>query len=302
MKRVLVIGGSGFSGRYILKELLKQGHQVFAIENRNPVRGGSEVHVIKGGIRAVTCHLIDEIRPEAVFHFARPKFPRLKRTGRLLAARLAALQNQRLIRVLEGAGHPCRLVFASGSLMYGSSLSPLDEESPLKPVSFARQYYWGEKPVLEALRINKCPVMVMRFPWLLGAGSWFEWFYLRPMKRTHSVPLFGQGDNFMEVLDVEDAARLAVKYAFQYNCPGIYNIVSAGPVTQLEFAASVSRASGFPVKDYRTLFTGYLEKEALQAFSSNIMLATKYPELLKDQLYTPLEETLSGILREFGRF
>ncbi|MBW6460731.1 MAG: NAD(P)-dependent oxidoreductase [Bacteroidales bacterium] len=300
MKSVLVIGGSGFSARYLVKELLRLGYQVFAIENRNPVQQASNIHVISGGVRAVTRHLIDELRPEVVFHFARPRFPRLKMAGRILAARLAALQNHRLMGELERTTHPCRLIFASGSLMYGSSPSPLDEDSPLQPVSFARQYYYGEKPILDALQAKRYPIMLLRFPWLLGAGSWFEWFYLRPLKKAHSVPLFGKGDNYMEVLDVEDSARLSVKYAFQNNRTGIFNIISAGPVTQLAFARAVSDVSGFPVKDYRTVFPGHLEKEALQAFASNIILKTNYPDLLKDQPYTPLKKTLAMIFQEFG--
>lgn len=300
MKNVLVIGGSGFSGRCLLKELLRLGYQVFAIENRNPLQQASNIHVIKGGVRAVTCNLINDLRPEAVFHFARPRFPRLKRAGRLLAARLAALQNQRLICELERAAHPCRLIFASGSLMYGSSPSPLDEDSPLHPVSFARQYYYGENPVLDALRAKKLPIMLLRFPWLLGAGSWFEWFYLRPMNKAHSVPLFGKGDNYMEVLDVADAARLSVKYAFQHHHQGICNIVSASPVTQLEFAKAVSDVSGYPVNDYRAVFPGHLEKEVLQAFTSNIILKTKYPELQINQIFTPLKDTLAGIFQATG--
>ena len=190
MKKVLVIGGSGFTGQHLLKSLSIGGFEVFAIQNKSPLPAYPGIRVIKGGIRAVDHKLIDEIKPDMVFHFARPKFPLLRKAGRILAARYAAVQNRNLIRELEKSDHPVSLLFASGSLMYGSSPVPPDEDSPLHPVSFARQYYPGETPVLKALKQGRIPVMVIRFPWLLGAGSWFDWFYVRPMKKAQLCPHF----------------------------------------------------------------------------------------------------------------
>lgn len=300
MKKALVIGGSGFAGRHLIDGLLKEGCEVYAIEHKAQIPGNLNVRVIKGGISAVDSHLIRSIQPDYIFHYARPKLPYLRKAGRLMAARYASWQNKRLIRELENPGHQSKLIFASGSLMYGSSPSPLDEDSPIHPVSFASQYHRGEIPILNAEKSGKIPVMVMRFPWLLGRGSWFEWFYLRTMEKSSTVPLFGNGDNKMEVLDIRDATKMVMRYAFENEGSGIFNLVSAKAITQLEFASAISSVSGMPVRDYREVFHGHLEKEALQAFSSNIVLATKYPHLQKDQHYTPLEETLAGILSEYG--
>jgi nucleoside-diphosphate-sugar epimerase len=300
MSRVLVIGGSGFSGQCLLKELVKGDHEVFAIRNNSPIAGSSEINLIPGGISAVGRQLIDELKPEVIFHFARPKFPRLRKAGRILAAHLAAFHNRQLIKELERSKHTARLVFASGSLMYGSSSFPFDEDAPLNPVSFARQYYRGEAPILQAIKEGRVPVMVLRLPWLLGKGSWFEWFYLKPMISARAVPLFGRGDNFMEVIDMKDAAALIIRYAFENEKPGIFNLLTAGAVTQSEFAETVSGVSELPVSDYCEVFSGRLEKEVLQAFSSDIRLTTRYPDLIKDRYYTPLAESLSGILHEAG--
>ena len=141
--------------------------------------------------------------------------------------------------------------------------------------------------------------MVIRFPWLLGSGSWFDWFYVRPMKNAHCVPLFGAGANLMEIIDIKDAIMLTLKIA-KGEEPGVFNMVSAGPVTQLEFASAISRLSNLPVCDYRKVFEGKLEKEALEAFSSNIPLKTKHSDIFKDHHYIPLDETLREILQQSG--
>jgi len=298
LKKVLVLGGSGFLGRQLIKELIIQGYEVSAIEHSKPLDDNKNIRIIKGGIGAVDSRLTDAVRPDTVFHLARPTFPYLRKTGRLLAAHYAAILNGRLIRELASSHQKPRLVFASGSLMYGSSPLPHDEDAPIRPISYARQYYRGEMPIIKALESGKIPVKIIRFPWILGKGSWFEWFYLKSMEQSRAVPLFGKGDNMMEILDIHDAVGIALKYADDNVESGIYNLVSAGPITQLKFATAVSRASGFPVKDYREIFSGRMEKEAMEAFNSNIVLATKHPHLTDNFQFTPLEETLKRLITD----
>lgn len=302
MKKVLIIGGSGFLGRHMLGELSPEQYRVYAIGHRKPVPPSPHTEIIRGGIGAIDGRLLSEIKPDVVLHLARPAFPGLRKTGRLIAARYAEFLNRRLIRTLAFAEDPVRMVFASGSLMYGPSGTPSDEDSPLHPASYARQYFRGELPVLQALQKGQPPLRIIRFPWLLGKGSWFEWFYLQTMKQSHAVPLFGKGDNRMEVLDVRDAVKIALRHAMENEGPGIMNLVPARSLTQMEFATAVSKASGFPVKDYREVFPGRPEKEALEAFTSNVVLATKFPHRVNHRDYTPLEESLSRIFREYGCF
>lgn len=285
-------------GRHVISELINRGIEVHAIEHHTPLVGLPGLNIIGGSISSVDRKLIRSIKPDAIFHLARPRFPRLRIAGRVLAARWAAIQNRRLVREMEKSGHTAGLIFASGSLMYGSSAIPSDEDTPMRPFSFARQYYPGEIPILDALKSGKIPVRVIRLPWLLGKGSWFEWFYLKSMREHQAIPLFGDGNNLMEIIDIEDAARLMIIIAMSANPKGTFNLVSPGAIIQHKFAELLSSLSGFPVKDYRQLFPGGLEKEALQAFTSNIELTTKYPDLSAGSQYTSLKESLKRLLIE----
>jgi nucleoside-diphosphate-sugar epimerase len=298
LKKVILIGGSGFLGRQVLRELLNRGIEVHAVQHHTALVTHPGLSIIEGGIKAIDRDLIRSLKPDAILHLARPKFPRLRRVGRILAARWASMLNKRLIGEIESSGHPVRLIFASGSLMYGPSPLPSDEDAPLKPFSYAKQYYRGEVPVLEALKSGKIPVLVIRSPWLLGQGSWFNWFYIRTMREYHAVPLFGAGNNRMEIIGLNDAARFFVKIAVEFPTSGICNMKTAGAITQLEFANILSGISGHPVKDQKEIFQEHLEKEALQALTSNIVLSTRYPQLTADFQYTPLKEVLKGIIHE----
>jgi nucleoside-diphosphate-sugar epimerase len=299
LSKILIIGGSGFVGRHILKEAISGNHEIFAIEHKRPLPQYKTVHIVKGGIRAIDRHLLDDLQPDIVFHTARPTIPAFKKAGRILAAYKAKKLNRRLITETKASKQIPKLVFISGSLMYGSSDSASNEDSPLNPVSYARQYFPGEKPVIEAVHKEDFPVTVVRLPWLLGKGSWFEWFYLRPMLSAKAIPLFGKGENLMEIVDILDTAKIISKRVLENKHHGILNLVSAGAVSQLDFATAISEVTGLPIRDYEEVFRKKPEKAAIEAFTSNIVLATKHKEVFEGFLYTPLKDSIERILFEF---
>lgn len=294
MKKVIILGASGFLGSHILQELLEKDYKVYATQYNSHLNEEG-ITLIYGGTKVLTRKLIDTIQPDLIIHCARPVMPKLKRLGRYWAARVAHKNNKRLLHRLKRSNSQPLLVFASGSLMYGNSKTAHNEDAPLNPISYAKQYQRGEKPIRKAIEAGDYPVTMLRFPWLLGDGSWFKWFYLGTAEDYKAVPQFGDGKNRMEIMDVKDAAKLMVLYA-QAGKKGIYNVFNKA-ITQQEFVGAVSKQLKLPVKDYRDLFTEALEKETLEAFTSNIVLKSKHPNVLKAFKFRTLEETLSEIVR-----
>jgi len=295
MKRAMVIGASGILRGHLVDVLLQKGYEVFAIKHKNSMADRSGVKIIEGGISAINSGLINELHPDVIFHCARPVISRFKRIGRYLAAKLASYYNQKLMGQLQQSEYQPLLVFASGSLMYGNSPEPHLETAPLQPISYARQYVKGELPLLHALEKNQYPIQLMRFPWLLGNGSWFLWFYIKIILKEKSIPFYGDGMNHMQILDVRDAAELMYRYAIEIATPGIYNISSPTVVTHKEFSSKVAGAFQLPVLDYTLLFQRKIEKEALEAFTSNILLDTQHRHVLDDYAFISLERSLRDI-------
>jgi nucleoside-diphosphate-sugar epimerase len=294
MKKAILIGASGFLGQHLLDVLLENKIEVFVIEHKNKTQKSLGSDIVKGGISSINSKLIDQIKPDVIFHCARPSIPHFKWAGRKMAARIAFHLNKKLLSELHKSKQKPILTFASGSLMYGNSDQPHDENAPLNPLSFAKQYFKGEDPILKATHTGY-PVQMLRFPWLLGNGSWFTWFYLELAKKFGAIPGFDKMNNKMHIMDVRDAAKLMYLYAQNAIAPGIYNICSDTIVEQKEFVEQVSSIFGVPIKNYKIIFPKGLETEAIEAFNSNIILKTNFPEIINQYSFIPLTKSLKDI-------
>jgi nucleoside-diphosphate-sugar epimerase len=297
MKKVLVIGGTGFLGRHLLAALKAEDFSIYAVQHKRPFFDGAGLTVIPGGIRAINCHLINAIRPDVIFHLARPVLPYFKNIGRWVAAQLAAHNNQRLISELRQSEARPLLLFASGSLMYGNSDRPHNETAALNPLSYARQYVLGEMPLIKCVATKSYPLVLIRLPWLLGCDSWFKWFYLDNIFKNQAIPAFGNMSNMMEIIDINDAARLMIRIARRAEGAGIYNICSQGAVSQQQFTETIAGVFSVQTFDYKKLL-GKTEQAALEAFQSSIRLSTIHPEIFRDFNYAPLKKSLLKIRDE----
>lgn len=295
MDNVIVIGASGFLGSALLNELSDGEFNVFATQSKRPIEPVEGVTLIEGGISGLSAATLLAIHPVAIFHCARPTFPYFKKWGRMLAAEKARRLNKRLVKQLEKSGLTTTLVFASGSLSYGNNDVAHSERSPLNPLSYAKQYIRGESPFLKDHSDSKFKVMVLRFPWLLGKGSWFSWFYLKNIQDQKRIPLFGRGENHLSVIAVQDAARLMVLYSKQKINSGVYNIYAPFLPTQNEFTRLVSNRFNCEITDYKNIYPNGLERAAVEAFYSNIVLDSDFQEVLQKYPFKPIEKMLEDM-------
>jgi nucleoside-diphosphate-sugar epimerase len=132
-------------------------------------------------------------------------------------------------------------------------------------------------------------------PWLLGKGSWFSWFYLENLLRTGNIPLFGEGNNMMDIIDIRDVARIMVDMGHEINEAGVFNIPGPGAVSQQNFVNTIGKVFDARSNDYHAVFPGRLEREAIEAFTSNIILQTNHPEFSEGFKYRSITESLTDI-------
>lgn len=294
MQSVILIGGSGFLGKHLLNELVKSNYKVYATVNKTYIKGPGKLNIIRGGINALNSDILKEIAPTKIFHCARPTLPRLRKTGRVISGYMAYFNNSRLLKNIEDSGIQTDLLFASGSLAYGNSTKPHYETSPINPISYSKQYIRGEKPLLKAISSSGVNVKVLRFPWLIGNGSWFKWFYLKNIIENNSIPLFGNGNNNMSILSVIDAARLMALYSDNSVGSGIYNIFNPNSTYQKIFIKKVKGEFKCDITDYKNIYPR-LDTATKEAFFSNIAVDTGMKKILSRYNFITLDQSLGDI-------
>jgi nucleoside-diphosphate-sugar epimerase len=268
--KVVLLGGSGFIGSAVLYELEANPSitEIRALSNKRKVHPSEKVHVYRSTLADIDEKML--VGVDAVVHLARMNARRFGRWGRSWAAVRGAQANKRLLKLLWKHSPQARVIYVSGSLMYGNS-DDARETSPLNPISFAREYVIAERPLLKAIQEGK-NVLLLRFPWVLGKGSWFRTFFLNPALSQGKIPCYGPGDNTMSFVDLRDAASVVVQKLYDDNC-GIQNVAMEDKASQREFVEALSEILGKPIKPWSMKkLEAKQERAVVEAFTSSINL------------------------------
>lgn len=136
--KALIIGGAGFVGGYLIKELAASGWEVFAtcLENEK-ITGKCSVHSLNILEKDSVNDLIDEIRPDVVYHLAAQSSVSVSWKKPQFTADINVIG---AINVLEAVRNSqkkdIRLLLIGSGEEYGfirDGACPLSEEEPLDP-------------------------------------------------------------------------------------------------------------------------------------------------------------------------
>ena len=192
----LVFGGSGFVGSALLR--CRPPHLITrAIQHRHAIE--AEVEILQGDLLQPTAPFGTWMRGmDRILMAARPSAstPRARRS-------MARATSKAMIRFLE-ALEERHVVAFHGSLSYGDQgdrFVPPSAETD--PVGYARSYAIGERPLAHAIP-HRAGTDLIRAPWILGTGSWFDLIYA-----TGPVPVHDGGHHWMSIVDVHELATWA---------------------------------------------------------------------------------------------
>ena len=236
--RVLVTGASGFVGGVVCAELLARGHDVAALVRRP----GSEppgTEAVRGDLTdgASLRAALEQARPECVIH---------------LAAEIAAQRNEakvrevnvegtrRLIDACVAAGRP-RVVFASTVVTGDAEGRTLDEDTPL-PVQTA--YGRSKQECERLLRDSGLDAVVIRPGHVYGAGGWYAEEFVKRLRAPGRFAVVGRGDNWWDVVRVEDVAAAIADAAERAPAGSLYHVADDEPIRYYDFVALTAQALG----------------------------------------------------------
>ena len=236
--KVLVTGASGFIGRATCEELGRRGHEVVALVRRS----GSE----PPGTRALVGDMTDaaslqEAVPsenaDAVVH---------------LAAEIASQRDARKIREVNVEGtrrllEACmtdgapRFVLAS-TVVTGEAHGELLE--PDNPLPVETPYGRSKQEAERIVRESGLDAVVVRPSHVYGPGGWYAEELVKRLRQPGRFAVVGQGDNWWDVVRVEDVATALADAAERAPAGAVYHVVDDDPITFYDFVALTARELG----------------------------------------------------------
>ena len=258
--RTLVTGGSGFIGSAIIKASTSN---IRALVHKEAVEGNN-IDRVYGDFLSGENQFekwIDGVN--SIIHTARPSSG--KTAGRYRIARRTRKANISMVSAVKKAKIPSTILM-HGSLSYGHRGEELVQtDSILNPVGYAEAYSIGERPWVDYL-YSGGGVKVVRAPWVLGPGSWFEMLYC-----DEKIPVFGDGSQWMSLVSVESLADFT--WSVLGDVPGVYHPPLLYRCRQSDFAKIVSEIRGVGTSVVsRSRLTRKYGKMATDSICSSIRL------------------------------
>ena len=238
--KALVIGGTLFIGRELVRQLLGAGHEVAVLHRSGGHGYGREVENLTADRndgesvrRALAGRRFDWVF-DNVYDWARGT------TAEQVAATARAC----------GDGIE-RYVFMSSVAAYGDGLDHADEDELAPddhPESYVRNKASSERALFRMHREKGFPAVTLRPPYIHGPGNPFyrEAFFWDRFADDRPVIVPGDGRQLMQFAYVKDLAAACLLAARQPGAVGRgFNIAHESPVTQEQLVRILARAAGW---------------------------------------------------------
>ena len=237
--KVLVIGGTSFIGRQLVKELCDGGHDVAVLHRKGEHGLGRRVEnlVADRNDAASLQQALDERRFDAVYDNV---YDWQRGT--------TAAQVQATVRAF--GDRLSRYVFMSSVAAYGDGLNH-KESDPLAPDYHSNPYIRHkastERRLFRMHAQTGLPVVTFRPPFIYGAGNPFyrEQFFWDRLRAGRPIIIPGDGHRLMQFVYVHDLVHAMVRALEDPRAVGeAFNIGDPKPVTQFELVEKLAKVSG----------------------------------------------------------
>ena len=224
-----LILGCGYLGRRVAALWRTEGRRVFAV-TRDPTHLPAGIEPIAGDI----------LRPETLS--ALPQVETVLYAigfDRSSGATMRVVYVDGLANVLDRLPKPKRLIYVSSSSVYGQTDGGwVDENAATEPTEESGRIMLDAEGVLRA---KMAGAIVLRFAGIYGPGR-----LLRRQAIERGEPIIGDADKWLNLIHVEDGARVVLSAEQHGQNGGIYNACDDHPVRRRYFYATLARLLGSP--------------------------------------------------------
>ena len=260
---VLVLGGSGFIGRELIRQLLAGGYVVRAmVRNSGAVLeefDGDRLEITRGDLRNEAALKASLQGIEFVYHLA------LAEAKTWDDYVLNEVEPARLIGEACLAAGVRRLIYTGTIASYytGAKAAVITEETPLDPHIGRRNYYSRAKAAAETIlmeihRTKRLPVVVFRPGIVIGkGGNPFHWGV--GMFSENICDVWGDGTNTLPFVLVTDVASALVRGIQVAGIEGrSYNLIDVPLLTAQDYLKELQQRAGITLTEhYRPIWQFY---------------------------------------------
>jgi nucleoside-diphosphate-sugar epimerase len=235
---VFLTGAGGYIGSAVARSLIEAGHSVLGLTH-TARRAGS---LADAGVQPIIGNLKDPsgwarhaAACDALVHCAFEMGPDAPATDR------AAIEA--LLKAARSADAARLLVYTSGVWVLGSSRTPLDESSPLRPLPIVAWRPSHEKLALDGAG-GKLRTAVVRPGCVYGGkGGLFE-LLLKPLASQGAVRLIDGGANCWAVVHLDDLAELYLRLIEHGPETGVFHATDGSAEPLRDIAEAFLEAAG----------------------------------------------------------
>ncbi len=247
---ILVTGGAGFIGSYVVERCLARGLAVAVIDDLST---GRRENLPPGTLLAQASILEDDAlrfardaRPRAIVHCAAQVSVPASMADPLRDLAVNVVGTARMLAVAREVGVERFVFLSSGGAIYGETARPADEETPPQPSS----YYGVHKLAAEHhVILSGVPYGILRPSNVYGPRQRDDQeggvvsIFARRIARGEPITIFGDGRQERDFVHARDVAD-AVMAVLDRRESGIWNVSSGRPTTVLDLAATIEAVAG----------------------------------------------------------
>jgi nucleoside-diphosphate-sugar epimerase len=244
--RILLIGGTMFIGKRLVRRLLSGGHQITLLHRRPEHPFGPEIRsaVADRNDAASVRTALRGLKFDAVYDIAYDW--ERGTTGQQVEATAKAIP-----------GEISRYIFISSVAAYGSGLNHV-EDDPLAPDThpdpYVRNKSMSEQALFRMNREENFPVVTMRPPFVYGPENPFyrEAFFWDRIRRNRPVIVPGDGERLMHFVYVDDLVTACCHALENPGAVGLaFNVANEKPVSQADLVREFAKAAGKQISAVR---------------------------------------------------
>jgi nucleoside-diphosphate-sugar epimerase len=219
-RRVLVLGGAGYLGSVMVRQLLEAGRRVRVLDSfmfgekaLESVKSHPYLEVVRGDVRDVGVVVRCMCSCEAVVHLAGIVGDPACEENKELAVEVNRAATRMLANVARQCGVP-RFIFASSCSVYGASDFFVNEESAVNPLSVYSETKIDSEQILLGAKSATFAPTILRFGTLFGLSPRMRFDLVANLFVARAVFMGSvtviNGDQWRPLLHVQDAARACV--------------------------------------------------------------------------------------------